>query len=84
MGLTFEEMCKEYLLYHIDPLPIELNQISRWSDVRTDHQTKKQVQIDIVGTPTDGYEYIIGSCKYRNEKIRLDELVTLVTLENMY
>ena len=82
MEFTFEEMCKEYLLYCIDPLPIELNQISRWS--RTDHQTKKQVQIDIVGMPTDGYEYIICSCKYRNEKIRLDELVTLVTLENMY
>ena len=45
MEFTFEEMCKEYLLYYIDPLPIELNQISRWS--RTDHQTKKQVQIDI-------------------------------------
>ena len=82
MEFTFEEMCKEYLLYYIDPLPIELNQISRWSS--TDHQTKKQVQIDIVGMPTDGYEYIICSCKYRNEKIRLDELVTLVTLENMY
>ncbi len=82
MEFTFEEMCKEYLLYYIDPLPIELNQISRWSG--TDHQTKKQVQIDIVSTPTDGYEYIIGFCKYRNEKIRLDELVTLVTLENMY
>ena len=52
--------------------------------VETDHQTKKQVQIDIVGMPTDGYEYIICSCKYRNEKIRLDELVTLMTLENMY
>ena len=35
---------------------------------------KKQIQIDIVGTPVEGNDYIIGSCKYRNEKIGLDEL----------
>ena len=32
------------------------------------------VQIDIVGTPVEGKEYIIGSCKYLNEKIGVDEL----------
>lgn len=35
---------------------------------------KKQIQIDIVGRPVEGNDYIIGSCKYRNEKIGLDEL----------
>jgi len=35
------------------------------------------VQIDIVGTPAEGKEYIIGSCKYKNEKIGLDELELL-------
>ena len=35
---------------------------------------KKQIQIDIVGTPVEGKDYIIGSCKYRNEKIGVDEL----------
>ena len=28
----------------------------------------------IVGTPVEGKDYIIGSCKYRNEKIGVDEL----------
>lgn len=37
-------------------------------------QRKKQVQIDIIGTPVAGREYIVGSCKYRNEKIDIDEL----------
>ena len=32
------------------------------------------IQIDIVGTPVEGKDYIIGSCKYRNEKIGVDEL----------
>ena len=37
-------------------------------------EKKKQIQIDIIGTPVDGNDYIIGSCKYRNEKIGMDEL----------
>ena len=40
----------------------------------TDPKKKKQIQIDIVGTPVEGKDYIIGSCKYRNEKIGVDEL----------
>ena len=37
-------------------------------------EKKRQIQIDIVGTPAEGKDYIIGSCKYRNEKIGVDEL----------
>ncbi len=75
MGITFEKMCQDYLLYYADELPINLNAIGQWWG--TDTKTKKQVQIDIVGTPVDGKEYIIGSCKYRNEKISVDELERL-------
>ena len=35
------------------------------------------MQIDIIGTPAEGNEYIIGSCKYRNEPIGIDELELL-------
>lgn len=45
--------------------------------VGTDAQKKKQVQIDIVATGITPDAYIIGSCKYRNEKIGLDELELL-------
>lgn len=72
MGLTFEKMCRDYLLYYADDLPIELSEIGQWWG--TDPKKKKQIQIDIVGTPVEGRDYIIGSCKYRNEKIGLDEL----------
>lgn len=72
MGLTFEKMCQDYLLYYSDNLPIELCNIGQWWG--TDSKKKKQVQIDIVGTPVQGNDYIIGSCKYRNEKIGVDEL----------
>ncbi|MCD7807388.1 MAG: ATP-binding protein [Lachnospiraceae bacterium] len=75
MGITFERMCHDYLLYYDEELPIDLNEIGQWWG--TDPKTRKQVQIDIIGTPAAGNEYIIGSCKYRNEKIGTDELQLL-------
>lgn len=72
MGLIFEKMCQDYLMYYDESLPIELNEVGQWWG--TDSRKRKQIQIDIVGTPVIGKEYIIGSCKYRNEKIGIDEL----------
>lgn len=72
MGLIFEKMCRDYLLYYSDNLPVELSEIGQWWG--TDPNKKMQIQIDIVGTPAEGRNYIIGSCKYRNEKIGVDEL----------
>lgn len=66
MGLTFEQMCRDYLIYYAKNLPIELNETGQWWG--NDPLQKKQIQIDIVGTPVNGKEYLIGSCKYRNDK----------------
>lgn len=38
---------------------------------------KKQVQIDLVGTTDKKNEFLIGSCKFRNEQIGIDELELL-------
>lgn len=75
MGLVFEKMCQEYLLRYADNLPILLRDVGQWWG--TDSKERKEVQIDIVGTPVEGNEYIIGSCKYKNEKIGVDELELL-------
>ena len=72
MGLVFEQMCREYLLNYAEDLPIDISDAAQWWG--TDSKTRKEIQIDIVGTPAEGKEYIIGSCKYRNEKIGVDEL----------
>ncbi len=75
MGLIFEKMCQDYLLYYAENLPAELVDIGQWWG--TDMIKKKQIQIDIIGTTMAANEYIVGSCKYRNEKIGLDELELL-------
>lgn len=72
MGLIFEKMCREYLMRYAENLPILLRDIGQWWG--TDPKERKEVQIDIVGTPVEGNTYIIGSCKYKNEKIGIDEL----------
>lgn len=75
MGLVFEKMCREYLLRYAKNLPILLSGAGQWWG--TDVRTRKEVQIDLVGTPVEGNEYLIGSCKYKNEKIGVDELELL-------
>lgn len=75
MGLVFEQMCRDYLLRYDENLPIMLSEIGQWWG--TDAKARKEVQIDIVGTSVEGNEYIIGSCKYKNEQIGIDELELL-------
>ena len=72
MGLTFESMCRQYLIYYAENLPINLQDIGQWWG--TDARTHKQVQIDIVGAAAEKDEYIIGSCKYKKEPVGVDEL----------
>ena len=75
MGLVFEKMCRDYLLRYETFYPILLSEIGEWWG--SDSKTKKEVQIDIIGTSAESDEYIIGSCKFKNEKIGVDELELL-------
>ncbi|MCD8021952.1 MAG: ATP-binding protein [Lachnospiraceae bacterium] len=75
MGLVFEKMCQDYLLRYAEDLPIVLGDIGEWWG--NDAITRTEIQIDIVGTSVEGNEYLIGSCKYKNEKIGVDELELL-------
>lgn len=76
MGIVFERMCIDYLMRYADDLPVPLMNIGHWWG--TDNKKRKQVEIDIVGQPFPGVNtYIIGSCKFRNEKIGIKELTLL-------
>ena len=77
MGFVFEDMCKQYLLRNMDSLPFMFSEIGKWWG--NHHVLKKEIELDLValgskGNNTVGYEYLIGSCKYTNNKIGLDEL----------
>ncbi len=76
MGLIFEKMCKEYLLKYATDLPFDLSDVGQWWG--TDSIKRQQIQIDLVGNPVPEpnkkvHEYLIGSCKFKNQKIGIDE-----------
>ena len=75
MGHIFEQMCREYLFLYAEDVPVVLSDIGSWWG--TDSKEKKEVEIDIDGTPVEGNEYIIGSCKYKNSPVGVDELELL-------
>ena len=75
MGLVFEQMCRTYLIKNDDKLPVLISNVGRWWG--TDKKEKKEVEIDLVGVPVKGKEYLICSCKYKNSAVGVDELEKL-------
>ena len=78
MGPVFEDICRQYLIYYAENLPFTLHEIGEWWG--PDPAQKKEVQLDIVALASKenniqaGRRFLIGSCKYKNEKTDVDEL----------
>lgn len=72
MGLTFEKMCRDYILYYDNDLPFPIDQVGQWWGGHP--KTRKQAQIDVVVSSACDDSCIIGSCKFRNIPIDIDEL----------
>ena len=71
MGKVFEKMCKDYILTYDKELPFPYGRIGQWWGGNP--KTRKQAQIDVVVTSADEKSVIVGSCKYMNKKVGLDE-----------
>jgi len=82
MGLVFEEICKQYILFRVDELPINLGDIGQWWG--TDSKRKRQVQIDMVVLSPDRKQAIFGECKYRNQLLDVEILDELIEDSNAY
>ena len=78
MGSVFEDICRQYLIYYAENLPFAIHEIGEWWG--PDPAQKKEVQLDIVALASKenniqaGRRFLIGSCKYKNEKTDIDEL----------
>lgn len=72
MGLAFEKMCRDYILYYDDQLPFPIGDVGQWWGGNP--KTRKQAQIDIVVTSAEDDSGIIGSCKFRESLVSEDEL----------
>lgn len=82
MGTVFEKICMEYLTERNarGELPFLFTSIGRWWG--TDPATRNQVEIDIIAN--DGKDYLIGECKWRNEKLDLAVLHELKEKANIF
>lgn len=72
MGLVFEKICRDYLSSENAKgnLPFLFTAIGRWWG--TNSSTHSQEEIDIVANSAD--DYLIGECKWRNEKTDMSVL----------
>ncbi|MEE1516753.1 MAG: ATP-binding protein [Lachnospiraceae bacterium] len=83
MGRIFEEICVQYLwkLLIEGKAPIEFMSLGRWWG--NDPVNKCQAEIDIMGAQ-DAESAIFAECKWRNEKVDLDILETLIGRSKLF
>lgn len=83
MGRVFEEICKQYLWKQLlaGKAPIEFISLGRWWG--NDPIRKSQAEIDIMGEQ-DRESALFGECKWRNEKVDLDILETLIERSKLF
>ena len=78
MGPVFEDICRQYLIYYAENLPFAIHEIGEWWG--PDPAQKKEVRLAIVALAFKennlqaGHRFLIGSCKYKNEKTGIEEL----------
>jgi AAA+ ATPase superfamily predicted ATPase len=83
MGSVFEEICKQYLWKQLlcGNSPIEFTSLGRWWG--NDAKEKKQVESDIMGE-ADKTTALFGECKWKNEKVDVGVLDTLVYRSQLF
>lgn len=75
MGLCFERICRDFILYYDNEAPFPVKEVGQWWGGNP--RTKKQAQLDVVANSLIDNSCIIGSCKYRNTTIGNDEFALI-------
>ncbi|MBO5303516.1 MAG: ATP-binding protein [Lachnospiraceae bacterium] len=83
MGRVFEEICMQYLWKQllVGNSPIEFISLGRWWG--NDPIQRCQTEIDIMGEQ-DSETALFAECKWRNEKVDLDILETLIRRSKLF
>ncbi len=83
MGRVFEEICMQYLWKQLlaGNTPIEFISLGRWWG--NDPIQRSQAEIDIMGEQ-DSESALFAECKWRNEKVDLDILETLIGRSKLF
>ncbi|MCL1984270.1 MAG: AAA family ATPase [Methanomassiliicoccaceae archaeon] len=76
MGITFEDMCKEYILRNSERIRFRIGEIGKWWG--PDPATRTQEEIDLIALSPKGDRWMFCECKYRSEKVGTDRLEDLI------
>ena len=80
MGLTFEEICKQYMYQNIKSAPFFFGNIGRWWG--NNPKLKRQEEIDLMAFEDDNV--IFGECKWTNSFVDTDVLNDIVTQSEIF
>ena len=80
MGLTFEEICKQYMYQNIKSAPFFFGNIGRWWG--NNPKLKRQEEIDLMAY--EGSSAIFGECKWTNSLVDTDVLNDIVRKSRMF
>ncbi|MGD9567080.1 MAG: ATP-binding protein [Sedimentibacter sp.] len=80
MGLTFEEICKQYMYQNIKSAPFFFGNIGRWWG--NNSKLKCQEEIDLMAF--EGDNAILGECKWINSLVDTDVLNDIVRRSEMF
>ena len=80
MGLTFEEICKQYMYQNIKSAPFFFGNIGRWWG--NNPKLKRQEEIDLMAFDDDNV--IFGECKWTNSLVDTDVLNDIVTQSEIF
>ena len=80
MGLTFEEICKQYMYQNIKSAPFFFGNIGRWWG--NNPKLKRQEEIDLMAFEDDNV--IFGECKWTNSLVDIDVLNDIVTQSEIF
>ena len=83
MGRIFEDICAQYLwkLLIKGNSPVEFASLGRWWG--NDPRQRCQAEIDIMGEQDDNTA-LFAECKWKNEKVDLDVLETLISRSQLF
>ena len=82
MGEIFEEICQQYLFLPdvYETLPFPVGKVGHWWG--NNPKKKCQEEIDLMSVYED--KFLIGECKWKNEKTDVDVLETLIRRSNLF
>ena len=76
MGMTFEDMCREYILRNSEKIRFRIGKIGKWWG--PDPSTRTQEEIDLIAVSPKEDRWMFCECKYTSEKIGTDVFEDLV------